>query len=473
MRIFKPVLSVLAFCLLSACSHVVAPGRSPSSIQTMGMSATLDEILASPDPQAEARAYVDRLLVIELRAHGWMFETDEIFANATKPVNLFREQSYLKLLVAHPLVERMQAKIVEFYREAYLRTMGEVVSAEGRARVERSMLVVSGVHDSLLHAHHNVAERVLLNDLMRALKEARRSANPAQISQTLVVPLEGDDLFAAAADSREQIQQMLLALPATDDVKQLVEDRAAELSSLLHEEAGREPQSLNIFPTAAANGNIDGFSFPRSTWAITFDDGPDPEISEQDVANLTAAGTKATFFWLAKNVAVHPDIVKKVQAAGMPLENHSWTHPQLDNPKDLARLNTNLDKEINQSTAEDIKVYGVKPRFFRCPYGAGFENPVIRGMIAKLGMVHVLWNVDSLDWKDPNPITVQARVEQQMLVNGRGIILFHDIHTPALMVVPRLLARYKGRIRLVTIPQIVDELNGVAAQKTPAPPPHL
>jgi peptidoglycan/xylan/chitin deacetylase (PgdA/CDA1 family) len=76
-------------------------------------------------------------------------------------------------------------------------------------------------------------------------------------------------------------------------------------------------------------------------------------------------------------------------------------------------------------------------------------------------MIHVSWNVDSLDWQDPNPASVQKRVEQQMAANGRGIILFHDIHTPGLTVVPNLVAKNKGKVRWVDIPHIVNELNGV------------
>ncbi|MGZ3659877.1 MAG: polysaccharide deacetylase family protein [Bdellovibrionota bacterium] len=444
----------------AASQHV--PNRGPSSLHTMGLHATLAEISESADPRMEARAYVERLLLIELRAHGWMMETDHVFNRATAPVDLFSQPSYLKLMVAHPYADRAQQKIVDLYQEAHRLTLSEASTQRSRERAAKAALVLAGVHDALLHARHNVAERVLLNDLSRAIMEAGHKANPAAPPHPVVVPLEGEELYAAAEDSKEQLAQMVSELPESDDVKDEIEERALELGKdLAADSVGREPQSLAVFPTAAASGNIDGFNFPHGTWAITFDDGPNPQITEQDIANLTATNTKATFFWLAKNVELYPDVVKKVQAAGYPVEDHSWNHPKLDDPKDLARLGTNLDREINQSFALDTKVYGVKPRFFRCPYGAGFKDPVIRGMIAKLGMIHVRWNVDSLDWKDPSPASVQARVEQQMAVNGHGIILFHDIHTPALTVVPNLVKKNKGKIRWVNIPQIVDELNGV------------
>jgi peptidoglycan/xylan/chitin deacetylase (PgdA/CDA1 family) len=446
--------------LFTACSHVQSPDRAPSSIHTMGLKATFDEISQSTDPRAEARAYVDRLLVLDLRAHGWRLEVDEAFAHAQGPVNLFSQPSYLKLLVAHPFSERMEDKIVEFYHDAHVASIEPVSNSEERARADRAMLVVAGIHDSLLHAHHNVGERVLLNHLMRALHEDRHANTVSDNPHPLTAPLEGEELIVAASDSGEQLKQMVADLPETDEVKEEVETRAAELSNEIIEDPGREPQSANIMPTVGANGTIDGFSFPRGTWALTFDDGPHPTISEKDLANLQSTKTPGTFFWLAQNVKAHADIVKTMIASGYPVGDHSWSHPQLNKPADLKRLKTNLDREINQSFILETAAYGHKPKFFRCPYGAGYRDPVIRGMIAKNGMIHVSWNVDSLDWQDPVPASVQKRVEQQMAANGRGIILFHDIHTPALTVVPNLIAKNKGKIRWVDIPHIVDELNG-------------
>jgi peptidoglycan/xylan/chitin deacetylase (PgdA/CDA1 family) len=293
------------------------------------------------------------------------------------------------------------------------------------------------------------------------IQEERANASRKESPHPLTVPIQGEELEVAAADSEEQAKRMVADLPYTDEVKEEVENSAADLSEELNEAGlAREPQSAAVVPSVGASGNIDGTSFARGTWAITFDDGPHPLITEKDLVNLQASNTPATFFWLAKNVEVETNLVKKVQAAGFPVEDHSWSHPRLDQAEDLARLHTNLDREINQSFALDTKIYGQKPRFFRCPYGAGLRNPVIRGMIAKNGMIHVSWNVDSLDWHDANPASVQRRVEQQMAANGRGIILFHDIHTPALTVLPALVSKNAGKIRWVSIPEIVDELNG-------------
>jgi peptidoglycan/xylan/chitin deacetylase (PgdA/CDA1 family) len=284
------------------------------------------------------------------------------------------------------------------------------------------------------------------------------------------VPLEGLDLHTAAAQAEPAIRQLIANLPVSDDVKTEIDKRESAAFQQMEENMDRSPQSIQKYPSIGTSGSVSGFEFPKGTWALTFDDGPHPTISEQDLANLKALKVRGTFFWLAKNIVLHPQIVKVVQDAGMPVENHSWNHPNLISAKDLAQNHTDLDKEINQSTVEDTRDYGVKPRFFRCPYGDGLHDPTVRGMIAKNGMIHVSWNVDSLDWHDPNPVSVQARVEQQMRVNGRGIILFHDIHTPALTVVPKIVKENEGKVDWVTIPDIVDKLNGLPSGQITNPP---
>ena len=88
-------------------------------------------------------------------------------------------------------------------------------------------------------------------------------------------------------------------------------------------------------------------------------------------------------------------------------------------------------------------------------------------MISDLGMIHVFWNVDTLDWQDKDPDSVVARAQKQMKAAGHGVILFHDIHPQSVIASKKLVEWSKtlkgtdAEIRWVTIPEIVDEMNGV------------
>lgn len=77
------------------------------------------------------------------------------------------------------------------------------------------------------------------------------------------------------------------------------------------------------------------------------------------------------------------------------------------------------------------------PVLFRPPYGA--KNAKVLDAAAKLGMTTVLWNVDSLDWADPLPRSIQKRVLDQVTKAGRGIVLFHDIHGRTVVALPGII----------------------------------
>src|SRR5688572_12744294 len=50
----------------------------------------------------------------------------------------------------------------------------------------------------------------------------------------------------------------------------------------------------------------------RSEIALTFDDGPDPEITPRVLDLLDAAGARATFFCIGRRVEAHPEIAAEI-----------------------------------------------------------------------------------------------------------------------------------------------------------------
>ncbi|MCK4345957.1 MAG: polysaccharide deacetylase family protein, partial [Bacteroidales bacterium] len=75
--------------------------------------------------------------------------------------------------------------------------------------------------------------------------------------------------------------------------------------------------------------------FPDLIWNIpndenkvflTFDDGPDPEVTPWVLDLLNQYNAKATFFCLGKNVERHPDIFQRIKDEGHAVGNHSYSH---------------------------------------------------------------------------------------------------------------------------------------------------
>ena len=65
---------------------------------------------------------------------------------------------------------------------------------------------------------------------------------------------------------------------------------------------------------------------------------------------------------------------------------------------------------------------GVQPRFFRPPYGA--TGPAVNRLGRSLGMLPVLWSVDSRDWQLPGTRAIVKRV--LAYVEPGSIVLMHD-----------------------------------------------
>src|SRR5271165_5223665 len=62
--------------------------------------------------------------------------------------------------------------------------------------------------------------------------------------------------------------------------------------------------------------------------ALTFDDGPGP-FTPQVLSVLERFRVPATFFEIGDEVARYPQYSKMVAAAGFPVEDHTWSHPNL------------------------------------------------------------------------------------------------------------------------------------------------
>lgn len=71
--------------------------------------------------------------------------------------------------------------------------------------------------------------------------------------------------------------------------------------------------------------------YRRKKVAITFDDGPNPDYTEELLTGLKERGVNATFFLLGKEVEKYPEIVKDISDGGHLIGTHSYEHVNLSN----------------------------------------------------------------------------------------------------------------------------------------------
>lgn len=190
---------------------------------------------------------------------------------------------------------------------------------------------------------------------------------------------------------------------------------------------------------------IFGHGLPPKTVALTFDDGPHRLYSDEIAAILRQYKVPAVFFNVGHNLgSLTPDgkaklargaeVSRKLMAEGYVLGNHSFTHAQLSR-----QSGTGLKAEILNT---DILLKAVSPErspLFRFPYGA--RNGEGLQTLEDAHLKSVMWNIDSLDWADPVPSSIADRVLRTVDKEGRGIILFHDIHERTVKALPAILDR--------------------------------
>ncbi|MFZ4482819.1 MAG: polysaccharide deacetylase family protein [Chthoniobacterales bacterium] len=191
--------------------------------------------------------------------------------------------------------------------------------------------------------------------------------------------------------------------------------------------------------------------------ALTFDDGPHPELTPRLLDILRAEGVRATFYVVGQNVDAHPDIARRIVAEGHEIANHSWSHASLPGVS-AGRL----AQEIEKTNEAIERATGRRPTNMRPPYGA--LNERVRKVINNdYGLDIILWSVDPLDWKRPG-----AAVVTQRLVQGAhpgAILLAHDIHPGTVEAVPETIARLKAKgYGFATVSQLL------ALRETPPPP---
>ncbi|MGW7416411.1 polysaccharide deacetylase family protein [Streptomyces sp. NPDC054863] len=152
---------------------------------------------------------------------------------------------------------------------------------------------------------------------------------------------------------------------------------------------------------------------------LTIDDGPDPVWTPQVLDLLREYGAKATFCMVGTQAQAHPELVKKVVAAGHRLCDHSVAHnTTMDKKSQAYQSQQILDAERMITEASG----GVRPMYYRAPGGA--FTPYSRKLAADRGMRPLGWNVDSKDFERPGTDAIVATVQREL--PGGPTLLFHD-----------------------------------------------
>jgi peptidoglycan/xylan/chitin deacetylase (PgdA/CDA1 family) len=153
--------------------------------------------------------------------------------------------------------------------------------------------------------------------------------------------------------------------------------------------------------------------------ALTFDDGPDEQSTPRFLTLLGQLDVKATFFLLGEMCERYPSVAQRIVDEGHEVAVHSWDHRN-----HLRNLPGRRTADQLARTADIIEAQcGVRPSYFRPPYGALTTADLVaaRG----LGLQTVLWTSWGQDWQRSS--TAQSVLDEVTsgVVDG-GTVLLHD-----------------------------------------------
>lgn len=156
----------------------------------------------------------------------------------------------------------------------------------------------------------------------------------------------------------------------------------------------------------------------RREVSLTFDDGPDPEVTPYVLDLLDRHQAKASFFCVGEKAAAYPDVVKDIVRRGHSIENHSHRHSRAFACYGIFRLK----REVETAQAAVSGITGRAPQFFRAPMG--LRNPLLDPVLARCGLRYVSWTRRGLDILYRNPERVLKRLTSGLAAGD--ILLLHD-----------------------------------------------
>lgn len=150
--------------------------------------------------------------------------------------------------------------------------------------------------------------------------------------------------------------------------------------------------------------------------AITFDDGPSG-YTEKLLDYLKKNDIKVTFFLVGNRLSSYPETLKRQVNEGHEIGYHSYAHVEQTT---LSSAQITSDFEKAEATLK--KITGAEFTVWRSP-GGGYNDRVLKA----IDLPHIMWSVDSYDWKVRNTEKVYRNIMNQ--AHDGGIVLIHDLYS--------------------------------------------
>jgi peptidoglycan/xylan/chitin deacetylase (PgdA/CDA1 family) len=180
--------------------------------------------------------------------------------------------------------------------------------------------------------------------------------------------------------------------------------------------------------------------------ALTFDDGPGP-YTRLVINKLRKRHLRVTFFLVGKQIGFYPGLAAAERPVGA-VADHTMTHPVLPGltPSAIFDEIANAKTLIERAAGQPVEI-------FRPPYGA--RTPAVDAAAKALGLVQVIWTIDSRDSEGADYAGIARNVIAGL--HPGSIILMHENRGQTVRALASILPALKrSHLQPVTLPTLLS-----------------
>ena len=173
---------------------------------------------------------------------------------------------------------------------------------------------------------------------------------------------------------------------------------------------------------------------------LTFDCGYENGNTEAILDALKKHNAKATFFCVGNFLETSPELIKRMEAEGHTVGNHTYHHPDMSSIADEASFKKEVDdvaKLYKEITGEEMTKY------YRPPQGIYSEENL--KMAQDIGYHTVFWSLAYVDWlNDDQPTKEQAFAKLLPRIHDGAVILLHSTSQTNAEILDELLTKWEA-----------------------------
>ena len=171
---------------------------------------------------------------------------------------------------------------------------------------------------------------------------------------------------------------------------------------------------------------------------LTFDAGYENGNTPAILDALKKHEAPATFFVVGNFISENQELIKRMEAEGHIVGNHTMTHP------DMSKISTQESFQKELSGVEDIykEITGKEmTKFYRPPQG--IYSTLNLSMAKEMGYHTFFWSLAYVDWYQDNQPDPQEAIEKLRRIHPGAIVLLHSTSSTNAQILDELLNKWE------------------------------